>query len=101
MNFFKNQSRRENARTVGHRTRSARVGVEAMESKLLISTAAAPTYSLYSNGQLYEQTAGRSVLLASNVKAAAVTSTATSDEISVRSMRQAMSRIASARVVPS
>jgi hypothetical protein len=75
MNFFKSQSRRENARTVGHRTRSARVGVEAMESKLLLSTAAAPTYSLYSNGQLYEQTAGRSVLLASNVKAAAVTST--------------------------
>ena len=75
MNFFKSLSRRENARTVGRRTRSARVGVEAMESKLLLSTAAAPTYSLYSNGQLYEQTAGRSVLLASNVKAAAVTST--------------------------
>ncbi|MBV8126267.1 MAG: hypothetical protein JO114_01225 [Planctomycetaceae bacterium] len=75
MNFFKSLSRRENARTVGHRTRSARVGVEAMESKLLLSTAAAPTYSLYRTGQLYEQTAGRSVLLASNVKAAAVTST--------------------------
>jgi hypothetical protein len=75
MNFFKSLSRRENARTVGRRTRSARVGVEAMESKLLLSTAAAPTYSLHSNGQLYEQTAGRSVLLASNVKAAAVTST--------------------------
>jgi len=75
MNFFKSLSRRENARTVGHRTRSARVGVEAMESKLLLSTAAAPTYSLYRTGQLYEQTAGRSVPLASNVKAAAVTST--------------------------
>ncbi len=75
MNFFKSLSRRENARTVGHRTRSARVGVEAMESKLLLSTAAAPTYSLYRTGQLYEQTAGRSVLLASNVKEAAVTST--------------------------
>lgn len=75
MNFFKSLSRRENARTVERRTRSARVGVETMESKLLLSTAAAPTYSLCSNGQLYEQTAGRSVLLASNVKAAAVTST--------------------------